>query len=502
MLHAPWIHGWAAAGATALAGFVQSLNIFGHRYTLLTEKSPHVPRRLGLSGAAKKLYGWPPPETSRDTAWLDGLRGLAALIVFSSHFHQFLHIPYIEVPWGAREEYKWQIWRLPFLRLWTCGGHAQVSIFFVLSGFVLSWAPLQMIRQGQFERLVTSLGSATLRRWIRLYLPCFAVAFWACLMFWFDIRQIALKPRKDTLLEQLWDYVIANEKFANPFMIDRNGWNAQHGYESVMWTIPFEYSGSLLIFLLSLAVAKVQDYRRRTYAISIVALYALLRAQWNYWHFAAGMLISDYVRERGGFDALTEASTKTSRLRWFGVLILGLYLAGDPASDKKKYGRPGYHILEILTPDNWKRIEGGHRHWWSFAGVLIILSACHLARIRRFFAMPSLRYLGRISYMLYITHLTTMSHIMKPLYDYLYNHLGGLYLDEDKNIQLGASPLMEVFIYLVLWGIIGPTTILVAHWCEVCLDRPSQKLARKVNELFVNGSTQQTHPEGHVRLPD
>ena len=46
-----------------------------------------------------------------------------------------------------------------------------MSIFFVLSGHVLSIKPLQHIRSGNSSALLTSLSSSLFRRPIRLFLP-------------------------------------------------------------------------------------------------------------------------------------------------------------------------------------------------------------------------------------------------------------------------------------------------------------------------------------------
>jgi hypothetical protein len=66
----------------------------------------------------------------RPTAWLDGVRGVAALIVTIYHFTQFW--PWMERGWGASEtDYHWlQFYLIRFI----ISGGFMVRIFFVISG--------------------------------------------------------------------------------------------------------------------------------------------------------------------------------------------------------------------------------------------------------------------------------------------------------------------------------------------------------------------------------
>ena len=46
-----------------------------------------------------------------------------------------------------------------------------VVIFFVISGYVLSYRSLKLARQGKQVELLDSLASSVFRRWLRLHLP-------------------------------------------------------------------------------------------------------------------------------------------------------------------------------------------------------------------------------------------------------------------------------------------------------------------------------------------
>lgn len=60
-------------------------------------EQPQHPR-----SSIKSLLGWPPEQVVRETAWLDGLRGVAAFLVMTYHLHLLLFYGLsLEAPYGA-----------------------------------------------------------------------------------------------------------------------------------------------------------------------------------------------------------------------------------------------------------------------------------------------------------------------------------------------------------------------------------------------------------------
>jgi hypothetical protein len=107
------------------------------------------------------------PAKLSPTAYLDGMRGLAALFVFFCHY--FYQAFVIAESWGCGDT-NYQILKLPFLRLWY-QGPAAVCVFFVISGYALSYRPMKLIRSRSYSDLATTMSSLIFRRGIRLYLP-------------------------------------------------------------------------------------------------------------------------------------------------------------------------------------------------------------------------------------------------------------------------------------------------------------------------------------------
>lgn len=107
------------------------------------------------------------PVKLSPTAYLDGMRGLAALFVYFCHY--FYQAFTIAEGYGCGET-NYDILKLPFLRLWY-QGPAAVCVFFVISGYALAYKPLKLIRNRSWTEFSTCMSSLTFRRGIRLYLP-------------------------------------------------------------------------------------------------------------------------------------------------------------------------------------------------------------------------------------------------------------------------------------------------------------------------------------------
>ncbi|KAJ0341652.1 hypothetical protein COL922a_002091 [Colletotrichum nupharicola] len=104
---------------------------------------------------------------------LDGLRGIACLIVFNYHFFwpwtPFIMLGNGAFPPGAPEPYVgWH--QLPIICL-LHRGRPMVAIFFAISGFVLCRHILRAIHERRVEAAYKSLASSVLRRVSRLYIP-------------------------------------------------------------------------------------------------------------------------------------------------------------------------------------------------------------------------------------------------------------------------------------------------------------------------------------------
>lgn len=187
-----------------------------------------------------------PAKSLHPTAWLDGMRGVAALLVYVYHLSYSTHD--VDTAWTY--DGKRSFLRLPLIRFFY-NGHFMVAIFFVLSGYALSYKPVKQIRKGEMQPLLEGLTSSVFRRWMRLYLPCLVstmVIVLALRLGMYDAtREIANDQtrlpfhrerhaeRYETLGQQLWAWASAFFAFSNPFIA------REMPIDPHLWTISIEY---------------------------------------------------------------------------------------------------------------------------------------------------------------------------------------------------------------------------------------------------------------------
>lgn len=136
-----------------------------------TEEPPH---RAGDRGDDGEKHAAPGANRSRDKIkCLDGLRGVACLLVFNYHFlwpwTPAIMMGYGALPPGAPEPYtSWSSW--PILCLLT-RGRPMVAIFFAISGYVVCRHILRAIHERRLDAAYQGLASGVFRRVFRLYIP-------------------------------------------------------------------------------------------------------------------------------------------------------------------------------------------------------------------------------------------------------------------------------------------------------------------------------------------
>ena len=147
----------------------------------------------------------------RATKFLDGLRGIACVCVYMQHslIHMWGEHPYVESGFGYQCQYS--IFQFPFLRTWVTGGHAAVTIFFVLSGYVLSMSSLRLLRGRDHTKVYQNLAAALVRRPIRLFIPVIGISLVFALIMQLPVSIrpiITYPPPQDNLLLELRNWFV------------------------------------------------------------------------------------------------------------------------------------------------------------------------------------------------------------------------------------------------------------------------------------------------------
>ncbi|CAK7213048.1 hypothetical protein SBRCBS47491_001670 [Sporothrix bragantina] len=248
-------------------------------------------------GTQKKLH---------PSAWLDGLRGLAAFLVVWHHSSLLWFSWEIHYGYGSRPTDRWFI-QLPLIRLFI-SGQPHVFVFFVISGYALSYKPLRLSRQGRLAEAGEAIHSSVFRRWTRLFLMPLVVSLVAALFTYLDFyggkdwKGVAIPSRAPAQAGTLWGQL---ENLGTSFMsmadplvlnVDRRLF---YMYDPNLWTLPVEFAMSMILFLCQAALNRFRP-RIRMLCMAFCTVYAFSYIHWQAFLFFAGMLMCDLHFELDG----------------------------------------------------------------------------------------------------------------------------------------------------------------------------------------------------------
>jgi len=355
-----------------------------------------------------------PPAKLRPTAYLDGIRGLAAWSVFNAHLSACL-IKSAGSSWGSNGG-NHEIFKFPIVNLIYKGDFA-VALFFVIGGYVLSMGPVTAMAKSPRDSaaMMKRMSSTAFRRSLRLLLPSIASMFVVLVLTrldyftyfkanaetydtvvkgWSPIR-LTWPDKTPTLLGQFRDFI---ECAANLLTIFVNSTDPTFKlkYNAVLWTIKLELRCSLVIFATQLAVFYMAR-RARIVVISVLALLAWYVWAFEFALFWYGFLLAEVLPLLSAQGVARNISLKS--LGFGIVLLVGGYLGSFPAWHPD--WSPGYAWLLPYTPFGYPLAE---RFWSGIGAVLFVSAVSQLPLLVKLYSSAVAQYLGKISFSLYLVH--------------------------------------------------------------------------------------------------
>lgn len=366
--------------------------------------------------------------------YLDGCRGVAALFVANFHWlcafaPQFIS-EYSERPMWISDT--------PLAIVYN-GGFA-VSIFFVLSGFVIS---------NSASRRHLPLVFNVAQRYCRLAFPSLASVLFALAMLkYFNGTVHELR----VAVASAWLNFVYDGEIPGLAHAMRNGLGdvfvfGESHYNNVLWTMQIELLGSWLVYAVYSASNKI--------VLSEVAILVLLLAlgRFELASFVCGAMLREAV-------VAGRPPIIAPRL----MLALGLFLG----SMMKGYGD---RVLTHFTyfPFRDHLMHGGsfalgepHRFWHLVGATLVMYGVLTVRSIQTWLSSAVLTFAGRISFGFYLVHVVL-----------IYTIIGRIFLYFDRTH--GSSLLVYV-------AFISLSTVVGYVFC-VCIDEPVVRTIRKVQRL-------------------
>jgi peptidoglycan/LPS O-acetylase OafA/YrhL len=336
----------------------------------------------------------------------------------------------------------------PARALWD--GHFAVSIFFVLSGFVLS---LSFFRTGSAD----ALTSAAARRYVRLMLPALASVLlgYGLVAAGAMHNQAAVRLMDATLgaphgwLGQYFDFpprllTALRDGACDAFLTGASQYNP------FLWTMPVELTGSFLVFAFLALYGRARGAGRAVFYAAFALLFVYVR-RFFLVDFLLGVAMCDlYVRN--------EAAWRRHLPAWAAVpvVLLGLWVVAAKPGDTTN---PHDHAIN-------------HDYAHETVGAVLILAAVGLTpRLRRALEAGWLRFLGRVSFGLYLVHLAVICSAGSLAYLWLRQRLG-----LSHHAGAGLAALVCVVVSLLgawaVYAVVDRSAITLSKWLYARLVAP------------------------------
>ncbi|KAF1972421.1 hypothetical protein BU23DRAFT_555217 [Bimuria novae-zelandiae CBS 107.79] len=351
----------------------------------------------------------------QDSAWADGLRGIAAIYVAASHLTLCFGRQYIP-PCCDEGVTTPRLFQRPILRL-IASGHSWVAIFFVLLGFVNALKPIKQARSGNSDAALVGLSTAAFRRSFRLVLP----ASVATIISWTLCQLGAYEISRNSAAYWLYTNTPAPSASWSGAIVDlvqallatwRLGDNNE--YDQPQWALIHLLQGSIMLFFVLLATVQLTPLWRNI-TIFLCALWS-----WSWSDHIKDPLVGYTVfggillAELSILPQLVNVVTYpfvTSVLSPIFVLM-GIIFMSFPTSNADSAAWSAT-LKALFTSSFPKSTHFALARLIGSTGALMLCFAILISPpMRRALSAKPLRWLGKLSFPIYLLHGTVMRTVL------------------------------------------------------------------------------------------
>ena len=379
---------------------------------------------------------------------LEGLRGLAAVAVVIFHslviFYPVMFYGVIS-GWSPVQHLRIEDNLFGNPLMFFASGAFAVAIFFVLSGFVLSYGFFSTKKESVVRRIAA-------KRYLRLMLPALVSVILAWSMMSLGLTDG--KTHADVITQagpssSLWGFL------PNIFTAMSQGvWGVFSSvistglYNPVLWTMLYEFWGSFAVFAVILLFGGA---KHRWIIYCLLAL-----ASFNTWYlgFLTGMVLADlYANRQQIFSSL-----RSKRIAWT-LLITGLFLGGYPASFA---ANSVYKLLKLSNVSYSVDLS----IYMTLGATMVVYAVLTIPLIKNALRRKRLCILGKYTFSMYLIHL--------PI---LFTLGLGIFAKIEPFLGYNKSVIVSLLISL-------PVVALATWLFERYIDAPSIRLASRVAKIF------------------
>ncbi len=339
-----------------------------------------------------------PPEAPHDTS-LDGLRGVAALVVIIHHYALMLY-PTMVLNDPAQAKSTFDAWVATTPLNLFIGGHFSVCLFFVLSAYVLTRKHV-----GQPDGLPLILSIA--KRYPRLGIPIFASVI-LCFIALF-IRTFFLHGGWDIIKNEQWVFFSQFIPFLQKALIEGTTGAILYGlnnFNGPLWTMQIEFYGSLGVFLF-LFLFDTTSWRWR---VALYGIATILAWRTYYLAFILGLILSEIqVRRTHWFQWIGSRS-------WVAIVLAGsgLFLGSIPVF----FENWDSTFYDFLPRGGW--LQGYH----ILGALFLVVAVINNNVLRSWLSTPLCHFIGKISFAMYLTHVVVLEYFSRTIIHLLESGIG------------------------------------------------------------------------------